>query len=287
MSKYVKLDQWAKDLLVDPLSKTPLQDAGNYLVSDYGREYPLVSDAIYDLRLFRQTAPSVSLQTWRKAQEGFEQLSASQQKHDARQNYEREKSGLAEVYEQIPIVGACLDVGGEKGRLRAFLDSDQVYLVVDPYLNAFDGIDCQSSLIRVYPFLLEKVNFLCALGEHLPIRSDSFDTVHMRSVIDHMYNPELALLEANRVLRAGGQLVIGSFVVGGKSGKTRFSRVAKDAVKRVLHSLGGTRFAGHVWQPTYDEFCRLIVSCGFAIDITHWQKGCDNCVCYIRAVKHL
>lgn len=106
-------------------------------------------------------------------------------------------------------------------------------------------------------------------------------------VIDHMYNPELALLEANRVLRAGGQLIIGSFAKGGASGNVRFSQRARAGVKSVLHLLGATRLAPHMWHPTYYELCGLIVACGFEIDITHWQDSHNNYACYIRALKQL
>jgi SAM-dependent methyltransferase len=170
-------------------------------------------------------------------------------KHDPAYHYELQKSNVAEVYDRMPIVGACLDVGGQEGRLRAFLDSSPKYLLVDPYLNAFDGIGPHTNIVRTNPFLLDPVNFVCAFGEHLPIRGASFNTLHMRIVIDHMYNPELALLEASRVLRAGGQLIIGSFVKGGASGNVRFSQKARAAVKSVLHLLGATRLAPHMWQP--------------------------------------
>ena len=43
----------------------------------------------------------------------------------------------------------------------------------------------------------------------------SVDTVHMRSMLDHVQVPDLAILEAHRVLKKNGQLtqIIGSEVV--------------------------------------------------------------------------
>jgi SAM-dependent methyltransferase len=64
------------------------------------------------------------------------------------------------------------------------------------------------NLKDAYPFIDEPFDFLCSLGEYLPLASESFSTVHMRSVLDHLSNTELALREAYRVLRPGGRLAI-------------------------------------------------------------------------------
>jgi demethylmenaquinone methyltransferase/2-methoxy-6-polyprenyl-1,4-benzoquinol methylase len=52
-------------------------------------------------------------------------------------------------------------------------------------------------------------NFVAAHAEHLPFASQSFDAVHMRSVIDHFRDSASAFIEAIRVLRPGDHLIVG------------------------------------------------------------------------------
>jgi ubiquinone/menaquinone biosynthesis C-methylase UbiE len=52
--------------------------------------------------------------------------------------------------------------------------------------------------------------FAClqAIGESLPIKSESFDCVLMSEVIEHLERPEISIREARRVLGPGGLLLI-------------------------------------------------------------------------------
>jgi ubiquinone/menaquinone biosynthesis C-methylase UbiE len=134
--------------------------------------------------------------------------------------------------------------------------------------------------------MLEPVNFVCCDAEFLPFRSAFFQTVHMRSVIDHFLSPELALNEAYRVLRTDGALIVGLFVHGGKRGKPDIKSIAKELVRETLIAAGIKRFKDyHVWHPTYKELTDLISDCGFKIEKVHWQKGYNDTVCYVRARK--
>jgi SAM-dependent methyltransferase len=106
----------------------------------------------------------------------------------------------------------------------------------------------------------------------------------MRSCIDHFLNPELAVREAFRVLKPAGQLIVGLYVYGGRTG--RDINKNKERLKSLLIGLGMSRFKDHhVWHPTYVELCGLLSGCGFSIDHTHWQAGQRESVCYIRAIK--
>ena len=280
----VFLDDWAKGLLVDPIGKSRLEFRGNTVCSDYGRCYP-IRGGIIDLRPFAASVGEHA-ETWKTGQMAYESWSDAVARKDSRADYEEELDSVRDVYEAIPIHGACLDVGGHQGRLRAFLAPDQKYMVIDPFINVFDDIKLQPNLLEAYPFLTESVNFVCGVAEHLPVRANSFDVVHMRSVIDHFQDPALALLEAYRVLKEGGYLVVGLFVEGGETGRLTLTEQAKELVRTILPWFGIKKWTDHhVWHPTYAELVALIQASGFAIDLVYWQKAFVDRVCYIKACK--
>jgi len=55
-----------------------------------------------------------------------------------------------------------------------------------------------SAITPAYPCLDQHLNFIAACAEFLPLQSNSFDWVHMRSMLDHVQSPDLALMEAHR-----------------------------------------------------------------------------------------
>jgi SAM-dependent methyltransferase len=285
-AKLTKLDNWVKEIVVDPLGKEPLTVAedGCHLLSSYGRKYP-ITNGIYDLRfLNNETTPDQK--EWNRGQRFYEDWSKSLVTRDSQRDYFAEIEGVREVYQELPLEGRCLDVGGHDGRLRRFLSLGQEYVVCDPFINGYDELARQPNLIKAYPVLLEPVNFICCDAEFLPFRTAVFRIVHMRSVIDHFLSPELALNEAYRVLESGGDLMVGTFVRGGKSGRLSSRAVAKELARAVLVSAGLERFKDyHVWHPTFRELTALISECGFEVEKVHWQKGYDETVCYLRARK--
>jgi uncharacterized protein YbaR (Trm112 family) len=50
--KPIKLDNWVREIIVDPLSKEPLttNEEKTFLFSPYGRKYP-IKDELLDLRM--------------------------------------------------------------------------------------------------------------------------------------------------------------------------------------------------------------------------------------------
>lgn len=286
--KFVKLDSWVKEIIVDPLSKEPLtiNKEKTFIFSTYGRKYP-VKDELLDLRLLNNET-TADQKAWNEGQREYEKCSAVSASLDQKQDYFAEIEGVKEVYDDIPVRGSCLDVGGHQGRLRQFLSPGQDYITCDPFLNVFDDLDKQPNLLKAYPFLLEPVNFVCCNAEFLPFRPAFFQTVHMRSVIDHFFSPELALNEAYRVLRTDGILIVGSSVYGGKRGKPGAKFLVKKFAREIIAAAGMKRFRDyHVWHPTYKELTGLILNSGFEIEKVHWQKGYKDTVCYVCARKCL
>ncbi len=282
-----KLDPWARELIVDPLSKEPLTEgaAGDCLMSAYGRQYPIV-DGIFDLRVLNNETTR-DQRLWKEGQRAYENAARAAQSLDPPVD-PVELDAMRRIYNDIPVEGDCLDVGGHQGRLRAFLAPDQRYISCDPFREVFHGVEHCPHLLKTYPFLLEPVNFVCCDAEFLPFRSCCFQTVHMRSVVDHFLNPELAFHEAYRVLRSGGSLIVGLFVEGGRTGQIGAMRRAKELAKAALPLVGVKRFEDHhIWHPTYDQLTRLVSDCGFEISSVRWQEGYAGGVCYIKGTKRL
>jgi SAM-dependent methyltransferase len=278
----VKLDGWVREILCDPISKSRLTIESGWLISDYGRRYPIV-DGIYDLRALNANAGSVAAE-WKSGQHAYEKWSDGLARHSS-EDYAAQRQKSEDVYREISISGRCLDVGGNDGRLRGFLSPEQEYLSIDPFIEIVK--EPRSVEYRhVYPFVDQPLNFIASLAEHLPFVSKSFDTVHIRSALDHFLNPELALHEAFRVLRTDGALVVGLLVKGGRTGKDNHTARLKEAVRSILVGAGFRRFKDHhIWHPTYSELCTLIAATGFRIEKTHWQESEHGRVCYIRAIK--
>ncbi|MBE9467752.1 MAG: class I SAM-dependent methyltransferase [Bacteroidetes bacterium] len=276
----VKLDSWVKEIIVDPLSKGNLVEENNHLVSNYGRYYP-ITNGICDFRLFNNNTTEEQ-KLWKKGQLHYEHLAEISIKNDSKSDYVQGFNGVKEIYDDIIIKGDCLDVGGGIGTLRAFLQANQKYISCDPFINAFNDLLKRKNLIKAYPFIIEPVNFICCVAEFLPFKSCSFDTVHMRSVIDHFLNPEFALNEAYRVLRKDGILIVGLYVTGGKSGKIGLKKQIKNLIISVLPFLKRDH---HIWHPTYNKLVKLISNRGFKIIKTHWQKGYNDTVCYLECKK--
>jgi SAM-dependent methyltransferase len=285
LSTGCRLDSWFCDIIRDPLSKDRLDLAEDKLRSSWGHCY-FVNAGILDFRFGGQMATAAS-SDWHSGQLAYEAFAkALITRNKTVDFYQREIDNVRPVYEELPIRGACIDVGGFDGRVRTFMAPNAAYACVDPYINAISDIGLQPTLTSAYPELKDPRNFVCGLAEHLPIAGGVFDTVHMRSVIDHIGNPYLALLEANRVLRFGGQLIIGASIDGGPSGSLSLKERARECARSILVGFGFERYRDHhIWHPTMPELTNLIVATGFVVDKVHWQASENGRVAYVRATK--
>lgn len=105
-------------------------------------------------------------------------------------------------------------------------------------------------------------------------------------MLDHVQVPDLALIEANRVLRTDGKLLIGLYVEGGKSGRRSTTRFLKDIAKETLGLIGFSKFKDHhTWHPTYRNLLKLIGDNGFAVEESWWQPCWNETVVYVQARK--
>ena len=91
-----------------------------------------------------------------------------------------------------------LDIGCGPYGLIHYLDNARERVRIDPLLPQYE-----SKMALTGPQLS-----LSALGEHLPLVSDSVDVAICFNALDHMCDPGAALAEIRRVLRPGGTLLL-------------------------------------------------------------------------------
>lgn len=229
---------------------------------------------------------------------------------DQLHRYLEEIDSVREIYTQeYSLEGSILDVGGHQGCLRHFLNAGQVslYVSVDPYLNVFENVASCPNMLKAYPSLAEPCNFLACHAESLPFRDKAFDWVHMRSVLDHFYDPYRALLEVYRVLRDGGSVLIGLTVTGGQSTlkadddneDTTYVSPFVPKVLRLFKSFGMIKAAKYelktfstkplgdyhmsCWK--YEKLLNLLRSTNFTITKEHWQKPPYTACLYVAGRK--
>ena len=262
----VILEPWVITILADPITK----------VSIAPDHFPC-KNGVLDARVFLKNTYGYT--TWAEGQNEYEAHGVVK---SSVEQYQREIEYDRPVYAHYTMNGRILDSGGGAGTVREFLPPEAEFISVDPW----DEAPFEKSVARkqAYSCLNRPVNFIAAASEFLPFISQSFDWVHMRSMLDHVQTPDLALLEAGRVLRPEGRLLIGTYVEGGKSGIVPTKKRAKDLVKAGLAAAGINRWKDHhVWHPTYKALTKLVSDNGFVIDDTYWQPQWNDMVCYVCA----
>ena len=193
-----------------------------------------------------------------------------------------------------------LDVGGCDGKLRHFFPKDSIksYISVDPLIGAFQNFSSRQNMLKAYPVLADPCNFVACYAENLPFAENSFDWVHMRSVLDHFEDPYIALKDAYRVLKPGGSLLIGLSVYGGASPlKTEniFSSIIikfktaglknliETTISKIINKKGWKTDHTFHWQ--YADVKRLLHDAKFSVLKEYWQAPPLNMCVYLQAKK--
>lgn len=253
----------------------------------------------YDFRIKRPSGlQPAAWQNWSDIQHQYERWSADEAERATLGDYLREIDSVKEIYEsEFRIEGRVLDVGGHQGRLRHHLQQGSVdlYVVVDPFLDVFRYVT--SPLLEAYPCLEKPLNFIGGQAEFLPFSEQCFDWVHLRSVVDHLADPWLALKEAWRVLRPGGRILVGLTIeeriartgllakLENKLRHDGLRGLAHALRRRALHILGIRERDDHTWRLTLDQVRQLCTETNFRILKETWQKAPWNYVLYFSAEK--
>jgi SAM-dependent methyltransferase len=298
LSLFKSIDDGLIHRIVCPLCKSGLEWTSVEATCGLCSQRFRASDNLWSFLLQYPEGLSAMNHAWKHGQDAYEEWA-----HGLDDDYERELAEADEVREiyteEFSLFGSVLDVGGGDGRLRHYLPEGTLYVGIDPY-PALLYVDQRPNLQRVYPVLKEPCFFLQGTAEHLPFAPESFDFVHMRSVLDHLSDPFLPLFESRRVLRPGGRLMIGVHVVGGKSPipegagirvqAARFRKKMRDKGFRRAIRVAQDRILGvsrdeHLWHPTYDSLLELVHWAQFTLEKTHWQKAPNEHVVYLMARK--
>jgi SAM-dependent methyltransferase len=105
----------------------------------------------------------------------------------------------------IPLGGTVLDVGtgfGALAFLLADLRPDLTVVGVDPEASLVEGAAAAAAGLG-----LSRVRFQVASGEALPFGDAQFDLVACQTVLTHVPDPDLVVVEMARVLASGGTLL--------------------------------------------------------------------------------
>lgn len=291
---FTKLDKEIIDLLCCPICKGSLEKKSDrFLCKECATEYPVKTfsvgdwdEQVYD---FRVQYPSFcvpdSVKKWGELQKEYENFSKYYSTIDELQPYLNEIKSISNIYmKEYQIQGSVLDVGGHQGRLRHFLSEDDVplYISVDPYWKVFEFIQQKPNLLQAYPSLINPCNFLSCRAEKLPFIVNSFDWVHMRSVIDHFEDPYLALIEAYRVLKPGGNLMIGLSIIEKMDKKNirNFSaivpKIKQEGILKVMKigvgKILGIYHGSHMLHLGHDELLDLLATTGFRVGKEYWLE---------------
>ena len=272
LNTYRHLDEWVVNILTDPVLKK----------SRLPHDFQTIN-GIIDARVFLKN--TYGFTDWKIGQDFYEKGESSGAGYNNQvEAYKKEIDFDRPIYQHFKMKGDILDLGGLTGNVREFLSEDTRLVSVDPFI---DGIfQIPSARKEAYTCLSRPLNFISALAEFIPFQEDSFDWVHMRSMLDHVQVPDLALKEAYRVLKPDGKLLVGLYVEGGKSGRKPMVHLIKDVIREVLGWFRINRFKDfHTWHPTYVNLLKLITDNGFEVQDSYWQPYWKDQVVYVLASK--
>jgi ubiquinone/menaquinone biosynthesis C-methylase UbiE/uncharacterized protein YbaR (Trm112 family) len=263
------------DIIACPVSLTPLSLQSNNLVSPGGFVYPEGD--------FRTTWSPLPDKAWLEGQDHYV-------KHHDKWLYQEDSfftdadRETEAVYEKFPLTGTVLDIGGGFGiaALQAGVDSDR-FISVDPMVCRWSDLPDDCSFKKHYGSLANYVR-IPSFAENLPIKNQVIDTVHLRSCLDHLMNPHRSLLEARRVLKPDGQIIIGLALEGAyKLDSSAFKNKVKGALKKsFIGEIYEHFFDKHIFHPTPESLKNLIEGAGLIIQDQYMQPGYHDVV-YIKA----
>lgn len=264
---------------------------------------------------FRIRKPSYVLSAndrlWQRVQQRYILFEEYYIQGNKKEVYIQELNEERDTYlDEFRMKGRILDVGGQQGRIRKYLDKESLeeFVVADPFPETFKNLANLDAVLDEYPVVKEHpLYFLNCHAEHLPLRTGTFDWVHMHSSLDHFFDPYMALKEAQRVLKPGGRILIMLYIAEGnpevrkvlaekgilQRAKEKFARAG---IKGIIESLSWrlkkklpdefkVRDDDHMFHLDSEQLKELLVSAGFTIEKEHWEKPPYNLRFFVSGRK--
>jgi SAM-dependent methyltransferase len=170
--------------------------------------------------------------------------------------------------------GRVLDVGCGPQELPGYALGQDQFFGIDP-------------LRGVQP---RAFSFVQGIAEYLPFRSGVFDRVLFATSIDHVLVPELALAEARRVSKSGGEIAIWLGEPTPVPIRERWKRRSPEPLTKIDTPQGvvgfevpaGATDAFHVAHPAAKEIRRWLKRVGLTVSAVERPLAGS---CFIRAVR--
>lgn len=172
--------------------------------------------------------------------------------------------------EMAEAIGRDLPPGSEVLELGA--GTGLVTRTASPSARRYVATDQSAGMLSVLSSRTLGVETQTADATALPFGDESFDAVVAANLLHLLPRPELALTEANRVLRPDGRLLVPTFSHGRTTSSMAVSWLLTTAGFPLQH-----RFRG-------DDLSDLVRNRGFQITETRWFPGLLP-ICYLAAVR--
>lgn len=158
-------------------------------------------------------------------------------------------------FANLPKNLRVMDLGTGTGRLAMLLAEDGASEVV--------GVDISPAMLEVAEYLrlssaspaTDRVSFRLAAAQRMPFRSESFDAIVCRLVLNHAHKPEYILQELVRLLKPGGVLILAELLG------------ADDSVKRATqNTIEARRNPSHVAALSAEQYRKLVTNARLTIE---------------------
>lgn len=170
----IELQPWVKSILAHPVTEQPCKpEAFNS------------AQGVIDARVFLKNTHGYS--EWAEGQDEYED--DANKGRASLGEYQAEIEGARPIYQHYQMAGRILDCGGA-GTVREYLPDDVEFISTDPWQHAH--VASSPARKAAYTCLNRPLNFIAATAEFQPFIAESFDWVHMRSMLDHVQVVDMA-----------------------------------------------------------------------------------------------